>query len=234
MLVPVGISLILAFISFSGFEFSFYNHFNPLYSPYFGLFLALILYAARSRIRIIKEIWNTYFRFNSAGIGQAYELNGDDIKPIYFTYLDNDGKRHEVKHTHPFVIPSPDGFEQIYMGPISGLEALNPEKVVKKWAPKATKEQITALLYEYKKIVPDIEIALDPEVLVKEMTEQEDADTIFQEFKEHVADISAWSKAKDFFRSNWATLILVGVAGFSIATSIYMIAGVDFRQVLNR
>jgi len=79
--------------------------------------------------------------------------------------------------------------------------------------------------------IPEIQ-ALNPEYLVQDMTETEDADTIFQEFKEHVASISAWSRAKSTLKENWFMFIMVGVAGFAVATTIFMITGADFRGVV--
>src|ERR1700704_2584536 len=130
MFIPIIGALIMAFIVFSGIQLPFFNQYNPLYSPYLGLFLAVILYAFRSRIREIQTIWNTLFFFNSAGLGQVHDLKAEDVKPIYLGYTRADGTRGEIKHSHPMVIPSEDGFEQIYMVPASGLEALNPKKLI--------------------------------------------------------------------------------------------------------
>jgi hypothetical protein len=229
MIIPVLVGFVIAAIPFLGYEFPFFNRYNPLYTPYFWLFSAVIIFAVRSRVKEgVKTIWNTLAFFNSAGIARVFDVNGEDIHPIYLEYTDSDGVRREVKHSHPLVIPSEDGYELIYLVPETGLEAINPVKMIKKYGPKLTKEQVD---YLNKLPIPELQ-ALNPEFLVKDMTETEDADTIFQEFKEHLASISAWGKVKNTLRENWFILVMSGVAGFAMATTVFMVTGADFRGVI--
>jgi hypothetical protein len=229
LIIPVLAGFAIAAIPFLGYEFPFFNRYNPLYTPYFWLFLAVIIFAVRSRIKDnVKTIWNTLAFFNSAGLTRVFDVNGEDIHPIYLDYTDSDGIRRQIKHSHPIVIPSEDGFEQVYLVPETGLEAINPEKIIKKYGVKLSQEQVSVL-----KSIPEAETqALNPELLVKDMTETEDADTIFQEFKEHLASISAWGKVKSTLRENWFILVMSGVAGFAIASTVFMITGADFRGVI--
>ena len=226
--VGVLLTFIVAFITYSGIQLPFFNSYNPLYSPYVWLFMGVILYAFRSRIREVKSIWNTLFFFNSAGLGDVHDLKAEDVKPIYLFYNRADGTKGEIKHSHPMVIPSEESFEQIYMVPKSGLEALNPKRLIEKYGPKLPKDQVYFLMTLK---IPEIQ-ALNPEFLVQDMTETEDADTIFQEFKEHVASINTWSRAKSTLKENWFMFVMVGVAGFAVAKTIFMISGADFRGVV--
>jgi hypothetical protein len=219
----------LAGLVYAGVQLPFYNNYNPFYNLYFPLALGVGLYFASTRLKSIKTIWNTLAFFNSAGLTRVFDIEGKDIHPIYLDYTDSDGHRRSIKHSHPIVIPSEDGFEQVYLVPETGMEAINPTKLIKKYGAHLTQDQVDLLTK-----IDAVEIqALNPLLLVQDMTETEDADTIFQEFKEHVASIASWSKAKALLRENLFLFIMVGVAGFAIATTVFMVTGADFRTVLH-
>lgn len=243
--VAMGGFFALAGIVYAGVQLPFYNNFNPFYNLYFPLALGVGLYFASTRLKSIKTIWNTLAFFNSAGLTRVFDIEAKDIHPIYLDYTDSDGHRRSIKHSHPIVIPSEDGFEQVFLVPDTGMESINPLKMIQKYGVnlKVNKTQIAQAnkaIKTFNDAIADIEDlnlqpveALNPEFLTRDMTETEDADTIFQEFKEHVASIASWSKAKALLRENLFLFIMVGVAGFAIATTVFMVTGADFRTVLH-
>jgi hypothetical protein len=239
--VVAALGFFLGAIAYSNVQLPFFNQYNPLYTPLFWIALGGGLFYASTRFRQTKDTWHTLAFFNSAGLTRVFDIAEKDIHPIYLDYTDSDGHIRSIKHSHPLVIPSEDGFEQIFLVPDTGMEAINPLKTIQKYGvvsmPKKTIDEVNRAINTYNTSIKNIEgvepmEALNPEFLVRDMTETEDPDTIFQEFKEHLVSISNWSKTKALLRENLFLFIMVGVAGFAIATTIYMVTGFDFRGVV--
>jgi hypothetical protein len=139
-----GISVVWSLIIFAGVEFPFFNHYNIFYSPYIFIFVAVILFIARTFIKDIRIIQNFLDFFNRAGlVHTSYKIDFANISPTRANYIDKEGEKKNVRHNHSFVIPNKDQWLNEYLIPDTGLAALNPDKLVQKYGARLKDETIT-------------------------------------------------------------------------------------------
>jgi len=260
-----GIGIILFFFSlltFAGLELPYYNHWNPLYNPYYYILIGFIVFAARTYIRDKKGIGNFIDFFDRSGLVVAsYEVPFENIKPTHANYVDKEGEKSAIRHSHPFAIPDKDNWTNEFLVPTTGLEALHPTKLVKKYGANLKDEVLTVIgetegkdekgnpiivkTEEVMKITKSIvravlsnlsawipEItALDPNVLHDDYAESDNVDGMNQEAAFQTAEIR-----KGWFSGAKTGQIIMWVAlgvlvGVVGVTFTFLLGHVDFSHI---
>jgi hypothetical protein len=230
-----GVGVFLFFFSilvYAGIELPYFNHFNPLYNSYYYILFGFVVFISRGFLKDAKRIGNYIDFFGRSGLVVAsYEIPFENISPTRANFVDKEGEKKGIRHTHPFVIPSEDEWSNEYLVPSNGLESLNPSKLVEKYGAKinlSDNEKATLLALESK--IPEI-AALDPQVLHTEMVEADTVDSLNQEAAYQVSEIrKGWfSGAKTGQILMYVLLgIMVGGMAFTLA---YMAGKVDFSHI---
>src|SRR5207245_6133958 len=80
--------LFFSLLTYAGLTLPFYNSYNPLYNPYYYIFLAFLLFISRTYIRDKKGIGNFIDLFDRSGIVVAsYELIFVNFKLYHTLYV---------------------------------------------------------------------------------------------------------------------------------------------------
>jgi len=235
--------------TFGGLELPFYNHYNPLYNPYPWIVMGFLLFVGRTFIRDKKGVGNFIDFFDRSGlvIG-SYEIPFENIKPTHANYIDKEGEKKSIRHTHPFAIPSEDMWTNEFLVPSSGLEALNPTHLIKKYSAKLKDFSLSILVKsvgnfvklsfdEIKEILINLEphieeiAALDPQVLHIQESESDNVDGMNQEAAFQTAEVR-----KGWFSGTKTGQMLLYVAvgimvGVMACTFVYMAGHVDFSHL---
>ena len=179
-------------------------------------------------------IWNQLGFFEPSGLTTMKDVASEDITPTHIKYKTPDGEEHRVKHYHGFAIPDIDGYSIVYLVPKHAVEALNPARLFRKYAPRLTEEIKTKVMEHYNAMIalfPEAE-ALDPNRLTAEEMENDDPDRLNQELASTVSDIKRGFMDHLGLKQQWFQ-ILAGVAMGGLAvTIIFMAMGVDFRGIV--
>src|SRR5437867_1998394 len=129
---------------YAGVELPFFNHYNPLYNPYIFILIGFILFVSRTYLKDKRGVGNFIDFFDRSGLVVAsYEIPFDNISPTHANYVDKAGEKKAVRHTHPFAIPDVDVWSNEFLVPSTGLEALNPTALVKKYGPQLKDIDVT-------------------------------------------------------------------------------------------
>ena len=246
--------LFFSLLTYAGLELPLYNHYNPLYNPYYYIFIAFIFFISRTYVRDKKGIGNFIDFFDRSGLVVAsYEIPFENIKPTHANYVDKEGEKSSIRHSHPFAIPDKDNWTNEFLVPTTGLEALHPTKLIKKYGAQLKDEVITVIgetegkdekgniikvfTEKSEKITKDIvrailsnlsawipEIqALDPNVLHDDYAEVDNVDSINQEAAYQIAEI----------RKGWFTGAKTGQIIMYVALGVLVgVVGVTFTFLL--
>jgi hypothetical protein len=220
-----GIVFFFGILAGVGYDLPFFNHYNPLYNPTILVSFAFGFYIMRQYIKDKKETTTMVAFFDKSGLAEAYDIEPSEEDATHIKYQDERGESISVKHSHPILLPTDDGYERIFLVPRKGRKALDPTHLVSKYGQSLTEKQVEVL-----KNIPEIE-ALNPDQLSSDMTEQDEPDTLFEEFTHHVAEIRRAVQDLLGAKPNLFNILMyAGVGGF--ATLILMILGhVDFSRV---
>ena len=260
-----GLGIFLFFFSlltFAGLELPFYNHFNPLYNPYPYILMGFLFFVARTFIKDTKGVGNFLNFFMRNGlIAKVYEVPFENISPTHINYLSSDGEKHSIRKTAPLTFPSEDIWSNEYLIPSTGLEALNPEMLVKKYGAQLkdieipfqkqieskddngnpiqtyVEDSLTITKQMVQQVLGSLSAfipeisALDPSVIHEQESFSEDVDQLNQEAGYQISEI----------RKGWfvgsktqqvVMYVLVGaVVGFMAATLTYMAGHIDFAHL---
>jgi len=237
-----------------GVELPFFNHWNPLYNPYYFVMIGVLFFAViPTLVKDSKKLLHLLDFFDRSGtVIKTYNIPVENIKPTHINFVDKEGDKQGVRHGHPFTIFDDDGnITKEYLTPINGLEALNPTRLIQKYGQKATYvtkeivdgveksvvhtgmrdydiEQLLAIGSKYQ--ISEL-TALDPHVLSDTEVEADDPDGLNQEAAYQTAEIrKGW-----FAGTHTGTMIMyiaVGMAmgGFAVMLGL-MAAHVDFSHL---
>jgi len=230
-----GILLIFSGVVYAGVQFPFFDARSPLYSPYYFVIAAVVLFAARQYIKEKRMIWNSIGFFERSGLTTMHDVPSEDVGMTHISYNTPDGERHQIKHSHPFAIPSEEGYDNVYLTPKNTVNALNPARLWKNHAGFSPdiRKQLTDLYEQMKKVWPQAD-ALDPDFLTVIETENDDPDTLMQEFDHHVSDIRKGFMGKTGLKENWFFILAGVLIGMMAVTFVFMGIGVNFGTVFAR
>ena len=241
-----GFLFLFSMAIFFNLELPFFNHYNPLYNPYYFVMIGVVLFAILPTIvKDTRKLLHLLDFFDRSGtVIKTYNIPVENIKQTHINYVDKDGDKQGVRHGHPFTIFDDDGnITKEYLTPINGLEALNPTKLVEKYGQKATRlvngEPVTGMedddVKDLMRIGSKYQIseltALDPHVLSDEQVEADDPDALNQEAAYQTAEIrKGW-----FAGTKTGTMIMyivVGIAigGFAVMLGL-MASHADFSHI---
>lgn len=236
-----GLLIIFSIVIAIGVELPGFNHWNPLYNPYYFILFALITFMAQTQFKEKKTIWNSIGFFERSGLTTMYDVPYEDISPTHISYVSKDGERHSIKHSHPFAIPSEDGYDNVYLTPKNVVQALNPSYLYNKYLKKLGEDklsEIKAIINTFNDSVKTLGLpeneALNPDNITIDNSENDDPDTLMQEVVHHVSDIRKGFQGKGSTQDFLIKVALGVLVGMAIVTFMYIGLGVDFRGVLNR
>lgn len=206
-----------------------------LYNGYYFLLMGVVIIVLRMQIKERKMIFNTLSFFERSGLTTSYDITFEDVGPTHITYKSVDGERRKVKHFHPFVLPGSEGFDNVYLAPMGGVESNNPARLFAKYGQQITAELKTKILTAWNvhvaPLFPEME-ALDPNRLAVEETETDDPDRMNQELSTVVSDIRKGFLDRMGLKQTWFQILAGIMIGALVVTMVFMFAGVDFRGVL--
>ena len=217
-----GISFFFFIIVIMGLQLDFFNSYNPLYNSTYLVGFAFVFFVARTYVKDKKETVTVVGFFDNTGLTDAYDINKENEDSTHLKVEDERGEVTSIKHSHPFLIPTDDGYERLYMVPRKGKKSLNPKELVRKYGQDFTLDQIKVL-----RTIPELS-SLNPDELVKDMTEADDADTLMEEFTHHVSEIRKGFLGKLGLKENWFMFLMIGGTSALIITLVYMLAGINF------
>ena len=222
-----GLTFFFFLIIILGLQLDFFNPYNPLYNSTYMIGFSFIFFVARSYVKDKKETVTVLGFFDSTGLTDAYDIDrttNEDATHIKME--DEKGNVISVKHAHPFLVPTDDGYERLFLSPRKGKKAINPKELVRKYGQEFTQAQVDIL-----KTIPEMR-TLNPDELIKDMTEADDADTLMEEFTHHVAEIRKGFLGKLGLKENWFMFLMVGGTSAMLITLAYVGLKVDFSKVL--
>ena len=230
-----GFLLVFSGVIYAGFEFPGFAPGNLFYSPYYFVIAAIVFFIGRTYIKEKRMIWNSIGFFERSGLTTMHDVPNEDVGMTHMSYNTPDGERHQIKHTHPFAIPSEEGYDNVYLTPKNTVNALNPARLWKNSSGfnPDVKKQLTDLYEQMKKVWPQAN-ALDPDFLTVEETENDDPDTLMQEFDHHVSDIRKGFMGKTGLKENWFYILAGVTIGAMVITFAFMGLGVNFGTVFAR
>lgn len=240
-----GFAILFSIAVYLGIELPIFNHYNPLYNPYYFVLIGAAMFAIfPTFIKDAKKLLHLLDFFDRSGtVVKSYEIPVENIKLTHINYVDSEGEKQSVRHGHAFTIMSDDEITKEYLVPVNGLEALNPSKLVAKYSQKASyvengevhqgmkAEDIQTLLSLTSRYQISEMATLDPHVLSQEMVEADDPDALNQEAAYQTAEIrKGWFSGAS--RSQQLTYIFMGIAIGGFAVVLAMMAGhVDFSHI---
>jgi hypothetical protein len=247
-----GIVFFFAVLAGLGIEFSFYNHYNPLFNPGLMVAFSFGFFLLRTYIKDKKETTTALLYFGKAGDTEIYDIAPSEEDATHIKYEDEKGEIISVKHSHPLLVATDDGYERWYLVPKKGRKSLDPTALVAKYGQVITKEQIKQLNVnitesEFKvledvskrsadiisKVVPQIpEIeAINPDLVSNDMTEQDEPDTLFEEFTHHVAEIRRAVQDLLGNKTSLTQIIMYAGSGALVMLILMILGHADFSRV---
>ena len=220
-----GLTFFFFLIIILGLQLDFFNIYNPFYNSTYMIGFSFIFFVARSYLKDRKETVTVLGFFDSTGLTDAYDIDKANEDSTHLKMEDESGNVLSVKHAHPFLVPTDDGYERLYLSPRKGKKAINPKELVRRYGQEFTQEQVNVL-----KTIPEMK-TLNPDELIKDMTEADDADTLMEEFTHHVAEIRKGFLGKLSLKENWFMFLMIGGTSALLITIVYMIAGINFSNV---